>query len=276
MTSSMGEPNNKNKSLTTIQTSDSNYINTSINENSIIFDNKTTVRSSSNTFLKLDVKFNKQTTISSSNKNYLNYRKNMEPTKISIKKNNVKFCDNIQSAKSSKTIIHLSKDKTMRKLYLETSSSNPLLTKSFNNLDDQNSNVHIDDSSTNDRLEINNRNRNKKANPQVRNASAFSMKTRINNSEYSNDTTRKNMTPEKTSRKKLNPILTKKTFSTKYIPKKNYQQLKEKLGKMIHDEFMENNTNKGDIIQQIILNNYIPNPGNYRRGLMYQKEMIEK
>ena len=68
----------------------------------------------------------------------------------------------------------------------------------------------------------------------------------------------------------LGQILNNQTDSYKFTYKKNYKQLKEKLGKMIHDEFREKNN---DIIQQTILNNYIPYPGSYIKSIDKEKNI---
>ena len=76
--------------------------------------------------------------------------------------------------------------------------------------------------------------------------------------------------PIKRNSLNLCQIINNQTGSYKFIYKKNYKQLKEKLGKMIHDEFREKNN---DIIQQTILNNYIPYPGSYRKSIDRDKNI---
>ena len=84
--------------------------------------------------------------------------------------------------------------------------------------------------------------------------------------------TKKNIVSKKKEKINLSAIINHQTGSNKFIYSNNYQKLKEKLGKLIHDEFMEKNKNKEAIIQQTILNNYIPFPGSYKKIMVQDKD----
>ena len=65
-----------------------------------------------------------------------------------------------------------------------------------------------------------------------------------------------------TRQKKWNGIIDEETTPNIFFNKENYQDLKSKLGNIIHEEVMEKND---DIIQQEILNEIVPCPGRYKK-----------
>ena len=65
-----------------------------------------------------------------------------------------------------------------------------------------------------------------------------------------------------TRQKKWNGIIDEETTPNLFFNKENYQDLKSKLGNVIHEEIMEKND---DIVQQDILNEIVPCPGRYQK-----------
>ena len=55
--------------------------------------------------------------------------------------------------------------------------------------------------------------------------------------------------------------INKKTEIKVFFNKNNYKKLKEELGRKIHEDFIKNNGDNNDIIQQAMLNNIVPYPG---------------
>ena len=76
--------------------------------------------------------------------------------------------------------------------------------------------------------------------------------------------------------KKWNGIIDQRTTPNIFFNKDNYQGLKKKLGKIIHEEVMENNV---DLVQHSILNEIVPCPGRYKKILKEKnndKKLIKK